>query len=64
MSGDKSSAEDKTLRRIAWDMYYTGVVSISLHPGAMRDKAIPRTLKQCAELADEMLHERDVRFPP
>jgi hypothetical protein len=59
------SDEDVT-RRFAWDCYFSGVASISLHPGAGKDKgaglAPIRTIQECALIADEMLKERDKRF--
>lgn len=50
------------LRRLAWDSYFAGVMSISLHPGTTRDAAIRRSVEDCAKIADEMLAERDKRF--
>lgn len=53
---------DQTMRRSAWDMYYSSVVSMSLHPGTTRDSTIPRDRAQCADIADEMMRERDARI--
>ena len=59
------SDQDVT-RRFAWDCYFSGVMSISLHPGAGIDKgygkAEQRTIEECAKIADKMLAERDKRF--
>ena len=46
---------------VAWDMYFSSIVSMSLHPGTSRENAVKRSLKQCAEIADEMFQERSER---
>lgn len=50
------------MRMAAWDMYAAGVLSMTLHPGTTRDKQKPMTIEEVANMADQLLAERDKRF--
>jgi len=47
--------------QITWDMFFAGIVSMQYHPRATLNGAKVRTIKECAEIADEMLIERNKR---
>lgn len=53
---------DERERRMAWDIYASAILGMSLHPGTTRDAATPRTIEEIAQMADEMLAQRDDRF--
>ena len=46
----------------AWDVYFSGIVSLNQHPGTGRGESVKLTLEECADLADEMLMVRRQRI--
>ncbi len=44
--------------KMAWDMYFAGLVSMTLHPGFNKPNTPKPTIEECAEIADEMLKYR------
>ncbi len=44
--------------KMAWDIYYAAIVSMTLHPGYTREGTAKPSLENCAELADQMLKYR------
>ncbi len=44
-----------------WDIYFASLVAMSIHPGYTRQDTEQPTIKQLADLADEMKKERDTR---
>ena len=49
-------------RKIAWDIYFGGIMSINYHPGTTKENAKRLSIEECAQIADAMLKERDKRF--
>ncbi len=53
-------------RMIAWDMYFSNLVGMSMHPGSGKDYGYgpseKLSIEDCARVADEMLALHDVRW--
>lgn len=60
---NQTLVQTEVMRRAAWDMFASSALGMSMHPGTTRDAARPLTASQCADIADQMLEERDKRFP-
>lgn len=55
-------AQRETMRQAAWDMYVAAILGMAYHPGTTRDAAVRRPPQEIANLADEMMEQRDQRF--
>ena len=44
-----------------WDLYFAGLVAMTLHPGFNREGTVKPTIEDCAETADQMITERNKR---
>ena len=42
-----------------WDLYFATIVGMQLHPGYARENVKSRSLRECAELATDMMEVRD-----
>ncbi len=46
-----------------WDLYYASLMAFTLHPGYLKPGSNPPSPADVAVLADEMLKEREKRWP-
>ncbi len=44
-----------------WDIYFAGLVAMTLHPGFQRPDVKKPSIFECANIADEMLKEKSCR---
>lgn len=42
-----------------WDIYFSGIVGWQMHPGYLREGAKPLSLEECAQVATDMVKERE-----
>lgn len=55
------SAEEFRARRVEWCMFFASIASLQEHPGMNRENAQPKTIIECAKIADRMLVELTIR---
>ncbi len=55
-------SDSNQLRQVAWDVYASAALGMSMHPGTTRDRPNRMTVPEVAAIADAMLAERDRRF--
>jgi hypothetical protein len=48
--------------RAEWSMFFAAVYSLQEHPGMNRENARPKSISECAKIADEMLLQLDLRL--
>lgn len=47
-----------------FDIYFAGIVAMTIHPGFTRGDATPFTIAECSQIAQQMLVERDKLINP
>jgi hypothetical protein len=56
------SPETFRAHRAEWSMFFAAVYSLQEHPGMNRDNARPKSIAECASIADAMLVQLDIRL--
>ena len=50
------------LDRDVWDLYFVTIVGWTFHPGYQKPGSTQWTIEDCADMADQMMNERSLRW--
>lgn len=51
------SPEEFDRHRVEWSMFFASIASLQEHPGMNRENARPKSIAECAKIADQMLEQ-------